>query len=317
MRRETRGARTGFALIAVLWILVGVSVLALAMNLAGREALSSAQNRLNWARARWRAEGCLERVRAAATEALAGHATWMQGPTSWETLDRALLTSPYVVDAHCDVTLSAPGVALDINAVDLGAFEALFIAAGLPGATADSLTRAIIEWRGDDTSRIERATARAWYDAAHRIAPRFGPFADARELRRVRGFDEARAIVPGLDSLLTTEPGRINLARAPAIVLASLPGVTPPLIARIVGLRSLGAPVTDLSTIAAGLPPDVQDSLTSHYLALRSMVAGQTDAWIVTARATEGTAPAITATTEVRLVRAGTRAAIVRRRTWP
>jgi hypothetical protein len=241
----------------------------------------------------------------------------MREPTSWETLDRAVLASPYVVEARCDVTVSAPGVALDVNAADLGAFDALFIAAGLPATTADSLSRAIIAWRGDDTSRTGRAAARAWYDAAGRISPRFGQFADLRELRRVRGFDEARAIVPGLDSLLTTEPGRINPARAPAIVLASIPGMTPPLIARIMALRSLGAPVTDLSMIAAGLPSDVQDSLTTHYLALRSMVAGQTDAWIVAARATEGIAPGITATSEVRLVRAGTRAAIVRRRTWP
>lgn len=317
MRLKTRGTRAGFALIAVLWIIVGISALALVMNLAGRDALSSAQNRLNGARARWHAEGCQERGRAAAAEALSGHAPWMQEPTSWEMLDRAVLASPYVVDAHCDVTIRSPGVALDINAADFGAFNALFVAAGLPATTADSLSRAIIEWRGDDTSRIERATGRAWYDAAHRIAPRFGQFADVRELRRVRGFGEARAAIPSLDSLLTTEPGRINLARAPATVLASLPGMTPPLIARIMAVRSLGAPVTDLSTIAAGMPPDVQDSLTSHYMALRSMVAGQTDAWIVAARATDGTAPAITATSEVRLVRAGTRAAIVRRRTWP
>jgi type II secretory pathway component PulK len=317
MRLKTHGARAGFALIAVLWIIVGVSGLALIMNLAGRDALSSAQNRLNGARAQWRAEGCLERVRAAAAEALAGHAPWMQEPTSWETLDRAVLTSPYVVEAHCDVTVRSPGVALDVNAADVGAFNALFVAAGLPPTTADSLSRAIIEWRGDDTARIERTTARAWYEAAHRIAPRFGQFADVRELWRVRGFEEARGVVPSLDTILTTEPGRINLARAPATVLASLPGMTLPLIARIMALRSLGAPVTDLSTIAAGMPPDVQDSLTSHYLALRSMVTGQADAWIVAARATEGTAPAITATSEVRLVRAGTRAAIVRRRTWP
>ena len=315
MRPTTRGTRPGFALIAVLWIIAGVSALALAMNLAGREAVSAAQNRLNGARARWRAEGCLERARAAAADVLEGHATWAQGPASWETLDRAVLASPYVVDAHCDITIRSTGVALDVNSADVRAFDALFVAARLSVSTADSLSRAVIEWRGDDTSRVERAAVRAWYDAAHRIAPRFGAFADVREMRRVRGFEEARAMVPALDSILTTEPGRINLARAPATVLASLPGMTPPLVARILALRSLGAPVTDLSTIAAGMAPDVQDSLTSHYLALRPMVTGQAEAWIVTARATDGTAPAVTGTVEVRFVRAGTRAAIVRRRT--
>jgi type II secretory pathway component PulK len=315
VRPTTRGTRSGFALIAVLWIIVGVSALALAMNLAGRDAVSSAQNRLNGARARWRAEGCLERVRAAAADELGGDAVRVPGPALWETLDRAVLASPYVVDAHCDIAIRSPGVALDVNTADLRALDALFMAAGLSAATADSLSRAIIEWRGDDTSRVGRAAVRAWYDATHRIIPRFGPFADVRELRGVRGFEEARAIVPALDSILTTEPGRINLARAPATVLASLPGMTPPLVARILALRSLGAPVTDLSTIAAGMAPDVQDSLTSHYLALRPMVTGQAEAWIVTARATEGTAPAVTGTVEVRFVRAGTRAAIVRRRT--
>ena len=316
MPLTTRGTRPGFALIAVLWIIAGISALALVMNLAGREAVASTQNRLNGARARWRAEGCLERVRAAAADVLGGRAAWMQGPASWETLDRWVLGSPYIVDAHCDITIRSPGVALDVNTADLPAFDALFVAAGLSSATADSLSRAVIEWRGDDTSRVRRAAVRVWYDAAHRIAPRFGAFADVRELRRVRGFEEARAIVPVLDSILTTEPGRINLARAGATVLASLPGMTPPLVARIVALRSLGAPVSDLSTIAAGMAPDVQDSLTSHYLALRPMVTGEAEAWIVAARATEGTASAITGTVEVRLVRAGTRAAIVRRRTW-
>jgi type II secretory pathway component PulK len=316
MRPTIRRARPGFALIAVLWIIAGVSALALAMNLAGRDAVSSAQNRLNGARARWRAEGCMERARAAAADVLEGHASWLQAPVSWDMLDRAVSASPYVVDAHCDISIRSTGTALNINAADVRAFDALFAAAGLPPTMADSLGRAIIEWRGDDTSRIERTAARAWYDTAHRIAPPFAAFADVRELRGVRGFEEARAMVPALDSILTTEPGRINLSRAGEAVLASLPGMTPSLVARVLALRSLGAPVTDLSTIAAGMAPDVQDSLASHYLEVRPMVTGQADAWIVTARATEGTAPAITGTIEIRLVRAGPRAAIVRRRTW-
>jgi general secretion pathway protein K len=317
MHIEAPRTRHGFALIAVLWIIVGVSVLALAMNLAGRDALSSAQNRLNRTRAWWRAEGCLERARVAAAEALAGQAAWMQRQPSWESLDRAILTSPYVVDAHCDVTVRSPGVALDVNAAPIGPLDALFMAAGLPAAESDSLGRAIVEWRGDDTSRIERASVHARYVAAGMIPPRFGQFADVRELRRVRGFEQARSVTPDLDSLLTTEPGRVNPARAPVTVLSALPGMTPPLIARIVALRNLGAPVTDLAAIAATLPPDVQDSLTDHYLALRSMLAGQTDAWIVSALATEGVAPASTAIDEVRLARNGTRLAIVRRRVWP
>ncbi|NUO62128.1 MAG: hypothetical protein HOQ30_09335 [Gemmatimonadaceae bacterium] len=57
--------RRGFALPAVLWVIVGVSAISLAGTLAARESVATAQNRVDHTRAAWRAEGCLEIARAA------------------------------------------------------------------------------------------------------------------------------------------------------------------------------------------------------------------------------------------------------------
>ena len=263
-------ARRGFALVAVLWIIIGVSAMALAMNLAGRDALASAQNRLDGTRARWRAEGCLERARAAIDELLAHRARWVLVPGSWAALDRGVLTSPYLTDTRCKLTMRPTGIALDVNAASAVELVALFRAMGIPSPESTSLAQAVVEWRGDDTSHANRAIATRWYAAHHRLLPRFGPFADVRELRLVREFGEVAADVPDLDTLLTTEPGRVNLTRAPPVVLAALPGITAPLIAQVMARRNKSGQVPEISTIAAGLSADVHDSLADHYQAIRN-----------------------------------------------
>jgi type II secretory pathway component PulK len=309
--------RRGFALLAVLWILIGISALALAMNLAGREAVAAANNRLNEARARWRAEGCLERVRATATTVLSNQSDVSRNATSWAALDSALATSALVIDAGCDVSATPAGVALNVNTASASTLSALMRASGLAGPMADSLAQNIVEWRGDDTTRASRDTIDAWYAGRHQILPRFGAYADERELHRVRGFDSATALIPSLDTLLTTENDPINLARAPAPVLASLPGFAPELVSHVLALRASGASVENVSTLATGLAPDIQDALLDHLIELRSRVAGHLDTWIVTVRSIEGTAPPIRSVIEVRFVRAGSRGGITRRRVWP
>ncbi|MDB4949022.1 MAG: hypothetical protein JWM27_1671, partial [Gemmatimonadetes bacterium] len=60
MTGRRRDSRRGFALLAVLWILVGAAALGLAVALSGRSAVAAAQNRVDLARARWAAAGCAE-----------------------------------------------------------------------------------------------------------------------------------------------------------------------------------------------------------------------------------------------------------------
>jgi hypothetical protein len=126
----------------------------------------------------------------------------------------------------------------------------------------------------------------------------------------VRGFDMER-----LTELLDVEPGRIVLARAPLPVIAALPGIAEEALGRIEERRLRGAPVGELMALAAELSPEGRALLLSRYAELARLTAAEPEAWIVRSVGRSEKSP-VAAVLEVRLVRAGTRAAIVRQRSW-
>ncbi len=309
MRSPLRRRDDGFALLAVLWVMVGVSVLAMAAQLAARESVAAATNRAELAAAAWRAEGCVERARAAVSAAL--RMARDEGPSAptWNWLDRVVVESP--LTAGCDLRMRAAGAALDANAADGETLRRFFAALGESTAAADSLADALLDWRDPDAEPRPSGAEREWYRAAGRRAPRDGPLADARELARVRGFERFAA----LDAPLAVEPGRVPLNQAPLPVLAALPGVGPEALARVEGMRFRGELVAEPAALAAGLSPAAEAEFLRNFPELSMLATAAPDAWVIVALAREGTPP-VTAAHEVRLVRAGERAAVVRRRTW-
>lgn len=297
----------GFALAAVLWVLVGASALALAATLAARDAVSAATNRAELARAAWAAEDCLERVRAAVSTALAEARDEGPDAPSWRALDRRIAASPLV--AGCQLDVVPAGERLDLNVADGEMLRRLFVAAGVTSGAADSLADALLDWRDEDDQPRPSGIEAAGYRALRRALPRNGPFADARELAEVRGFGG------GADSLLSAEPGRVFLDRAPPAVLAALPAMTPEAVIRLVEMRGTTRAAPALEAVAARLSPAARGELMRGYRELAGAATTGPDAWIVTARGHGGTPP-VTAVVEARLERAGERAAIVRRRSW-
>ncbi len=79
--------------------------------------------------------------------------------------------------------------------------------------------------------------------------------------------------------------------------------------------RLRGVQTTDLLALSARLSPAARATLVSRYADLARLTVTEPDAWILESRATAGE-PAVTEVVELRLVRAGTRAAIVRKRRW-
>ncbi|HEU0013977.1 MAG TPA: hypothetical protein VFQ45_09855, partial [Longimicrobium sp.] len=152
---------------------------------------------------------------------------------------------------------------------------------------------------------------RAWYVARGMPPPRDSALADVRELARVRGF----AGVARLDQVLAVEPGRIPINHAPPEVLAALPGFTPELVGRVMETRARGERITDLQVLSGRLSTGAYGELMRAFAELSAEAAVEPDAWIVRARGQVGTPP-VTAVVEVRLVRGGDRAGIVRRKTW-
>jgi general secretion pathway protein K len=300
--------RNGFALLAALWVTVALSAMALTGLLVARDVMGGSRNRIALMRGQWRAEDCLERARAVINDALSGgHAIPRPVAGGWEALDRIVAASPAMTDAACDVTLAPTGLAVDINTADGEQLLALFRAMGIGEPRADSMVDALLDWRDVDDIPRPMGAERAWYHAEGRFTPRNGPFAAVKELRRVRGFEDLPDSI--LNAVFTVEPGRIVLGRAPLAVIASLPGIGEETLARIAERRARNV-AADLNALIAELSPGSQALLVARYGDLTRLTTDKPDAWVLTAR---GGGYAV----EVRLAPAGSRAAIVRRRTTP
>lgn len=310
--RVARSARAGFALLAVLWIILAAAALGMTIIFAARESVAAARNRENTTRAMWHAHDCLERTRAAIAAALEGAgAQASQSESPWVALDTVVARSTPVAAMPCEVELRPTGTKIDVNTADDQMIRLSLRAARIASARADSMTEALLDWRDTDDVPRPLGAEREWYAESRRLTPRNGALASHRELALVRGF----GVDPALDTLLGVESGRIFFARAPLAVIAGLPGVGEEALARIAERRARGLEAVELLALAAALSPEARASLVARYAELTRLTSPEPDAWIATSSGRDRGSP-VTAVIEARLVRAGTRAAVVRRRSW-
>jgi len=293
-------------------VIVGLASFAFASSIATRNAIASSHNRTDMLRAMWRANACVERARAAIGDALlATERIDARIQPGWSDLDEVVRSSPFIAEPHCHMHIESSGSRIDVNHADAEMLDALLRRRRIEEPVRDSMVDALLDWRDPDDIARPHGAERAWYAARGRLTPRNGAFADVREITRVRGFEK----IPGLDSMLTVETGRVSLANAPLDVIAALPGMSDEVVARIAEERARGAQVEDMAALAGSLSPDPRERMLARYSDLVHAATVETDAWILQAGADAG-APAVTVVVELRLVRAGDRAAVVRRRTW-
>jgi general secretion pathway protein K len=300
---HARRSRDGFALLAVLWMLGGGVMLGALMLLTARDALGIATNRAALTQARWRAEGCIERARAAVDE----DASDVIDDSTWMHLDGVVVRSPLVQE--CALAVEPAGTTLDVNGASDAQLRRLFVSAGLSAESADSVTSAILDWRDPDDDPRGSGAERPWYAAAGRAPPRNGAIGSPEQLATIRGLESR----PAIDSLLGVEHDRIFLARAPLPVLASLPALTPAALAEVERRRVIGDSMVDLTRLAALVDSASREILQANASVLGELTTALPDAWIVAASASAGH-PEVTARIEIRVVRSGRRLAIMRRR---
>lgn len=301
--------RRGFALLAVLWVIVALVALGVGISIVAREALSAARNRIELTRAEWRARACMEQLRARVGGYLLVPHTDAKGLSGWSALDQ-LANAPDLQRNGCVVTIRAAGSRLNVNSADAETLTSLLAHLGIPAPRRDSMVAALMDWRDADNDARAEGAERAWYSVSGRIGPRNAAFADVRELRRVRGFETF-----ALDGVLDVEAGRVDLNHAALAVIASLPGFSEEAVSRIAQMRADHEPVSDLSTFGGQLSPGARQQLLVNYAELTRATVTEPDAWIISTRVDVGV-PAVGAVVEARIVRAGTRAAVVRRRSW-
>jgi hypothetical protein len=298
--------RRAFALLTVLWVMLSASLLALAGALESKGAVGTAGNRIAGTRASWAANACMERVLGAVDLELA--AAYREGGLlrAWRNIGNL----PLALNAtECDVRLEPAGARLDVNAADSAVLLMLFRVLDLDNPEA--LVDRLLDWRDDDDHPRLSGAEFEWYVARSRVGPRNGPLADIAELRRVAGFDS----IAGLGAYFGVEPGRIYLGSAPTPVLASVPGFTAEVIARIEFERGAGRAIPEVHVLAATVSPSASDSLMANFPRITALTTNVPDAWILRVSATSGSPP-LTVAADARLTLGNGRAVVTRRRSW-
>ena len=289
-------SRRGLALIAVLWIIAtGAGVSLAAMGIA-RDAVRTATNRAALTASAWLAEGCVAVARASVDRALRESHT----VEAWDTTDRIIVES--LRSSSCAVTAVAVGSTIDVTRAGSDRVRRMLIESGVRPALADSISQGIADWQDPDDDTRELGAEEAWYREHELPAPPNRPVADARELAFIRGVTVLDVTTRGLLGV-ETRPAPLN--HAAAAVLASIDGVPDGAAAAIEARRPGGLVFRDGASFVATM--GVEPSKVSGVLA--SVVASPVG-WDVDVRAT---VDGVTSTQRIRLVRAGPRAAIVRR----
>ena len=114
--------------------------------------------------------------------------------------------------------------------------------------------------------------------------------------------------------LLGVEPGRIALSHASPALLAALPGMSAEAAAVVVETRARGGDLDNLLLLGTRLSSTARDALRRGYVDLTRLTTPEPEGWFVISRASPP-GSRVVAEVELKLVRAGMRAAVVRRRT--
>jgi general secretion pathway protein K len=263
----------GFILIAVLWLLVSLSAVAVHAGLRGRSERLAAANTLDHARAREVARAGAEYARSRLSAAMLEQADQLRSEATqanqqnarnqnqnqsralsvqrlfnsadpledpWRNPADLIVSEMSFDDASFVLTVRDTGAALNLNAADQEMIQSFF-AQGLriDFALAEKLTQSILDWIDeDDDPRVGGGERDEYLRAGMAVLPPNRPFASVEELRYVLGmtaeiFEEAAPY-------LTLSGTRINVNAAPEAVLLAIPVITPDVAAQLVRDRDSG-----------------------------------------------------------------------------
>jgi len=182
----TPGRQRGFALLAVLWTVTALTVLAGVSVTVARLGSETTRNRLLLARAGWAREACAEILLARYAQDLSV---------------RVLDTTDLGRGTWCRAGLEDEGGKLNVNLATPDALRAVLRAQVRDSLAADSVVERIVQRR------------------------RQVPLVDLRELALLPGLDSS-LVADLVAVLTARGPGTIDVNAASSPVLATLPGLT-------------------------------------------------------------------------------------------
>lgn len=220
----------GVALIAVLWVVLLLAVIAGSLTMLTRTELGLSRNLLLSARAEALAEGG---VHLAIAELLYPASTVRRGSSEWQVETEA---------GRLDISLADVTGRVDLNTAPPELIAGLFEAAGAGAELAEILADRIADWRdADDTSRANGGEQSDYtgYDPPPRVGN--APFLTADEILRIPGMTiDLWTLIADAVTVHSRRPG-VNPVYAPKLVLLALPGMDPEAADEIMAARSESA----------------------------------------------------------------------------
>jgi type II secretory pathway component PulK len=245
-------------MVAALWLVVAIAVVALSFSLDAKERRTLGLNAADRGQGRAAALGALATVQAQMDVALrsnrqnAQSLTGVRSGDPWMFVD-SLFSGPVYLDSlRVDVQARDLGTQLNINLADVNQLKAFFAFTLGDYAKADQLAATITDWRDlDDTPQMNGDERDGYIKKGLLALPANGPFRQVADLLMVEGMTpEIYARVA--DDLTTYGTGQINVNTAPEEVLRSIPGITDAVIYRILTQRGRGLRIASIARLVPG-----------------------------------------------------------------
>lgn len=273
--------RDGFALLAVLWITVVMSLIGLDFSLRARSMTRRVINAADHSAAVAAARGCSAhaeaRLRARVFEARRAGPPGRPGADPWATVGALVADTIRIGQSLCTARLEDVGRRLHLNEIDEGEFRRLLIAVRVDAGDADRVAQLVMDWRDVDDLRRGRGAERSEYiESDEPRLPGNAPFGSVDELLLVRGMTH-RIFDRVSPHLTVIGSGRVNISTAPAEVLSALPGMSNDLLAEILRARAGGVMVPDLMSLTNELGPEARDALGADLPQLLARVSNSVE----------------------------------------
>lgn len=250
--------RRGVAMVAALWLVVAIAVVALSFSIDAKERRTLGLNAAERGQGNAFALGALASVQARLDVALRSNAQNLQalaGTRSgdpWMFADSLFSGPVYVDSTRVDVQVRDLGTQLNINLASVDQLKA-FLAYSLGDyGRADQLAATIVDWRDlDDTPQMNGDERDGYVRKGLLAVPNNANFRRVDELLMVEGMTPA-IFARVANDLTTFGNGQININTAPISVLRSIPGITDNIIANILNARSRGLRISSIAQVVPG-----------------------------------------------------------------
>lgn len=253
--------RRGVAMVAALWLVVGIAVVALTFSIDAKERRTLGLNAAERGQGHAAALGALASVQASLDVALRSNAQNVQALAGtragdpWMFADSLFSGTFYVDSIPVDAQVRDLGTQLNINLADVAQLKAFFAYTLGDYARADQLSATIVDWRDiDDTPQIGGEERDGYIKKGLLAVPNNANFRRVEELMMVEGMTPA-IYARVVNDLTTFGNGQINVNTAPVNVLRSIPGITDQIIANILTQRSRGLRIASITQLVPGATP--------------------------------------------------------------